>query len=47
MREITTHVYFVGHTAYLGKKNLNLFGTLRKEQAEKSKNAGNTEVPNL
>ncbi|QCD93987.1 hypothetical protein DEO72_LG5g2065 [Vigna unguiculata] len=33
--------------AQLGKKNLNLFRALRKEQAEKAKNAWNTKVPNL
>ncbi|QCE15015.1 hypothetical protein DEO72_LG11g2023 [Vigna unguiculata] len=30
-----------------GKKNLNLFKALRKEQAEKAKNVGNVDVPNL
>ncbi|QCD97303.1 hypothetical protein DEO72_LG6g2013 [Vigna unguiculata] len=31
----------------VGKKNFNLFKALRKEQAEKAKNVGNTNVPNL
>jgi len=31
----------------LGKKNLSLFQSLRKELTEKSKNAGDTEVPNM
>jgi len=33
--------------AQLGKKNLNLFKALHKEQAEKAKNARNADVPNL
>jgi len=33
--------------AQLGKKNLTLFQTLRKEKAVKAKAAGNTMVPNL
>jgi len=33
--------------AQLGKKNLTLFQTLRKEKAVKAKAAGNTVVPNL
>ncbi|QCD87179.1 hypothetical protein DEO72_LG3g1713 [Vigna unguiculata] len=36
-----------GHMAQLGKKNLTLFQTLRKEKAMKVRAAGNTEVPNL
>ena len=36
-----------GHMAQLGKKNLTLFQTLRKEKAVKAKAAGNTVVPNL
>ncbi|QCE10984.1 hypothetical protein DEO72_LG10g2217 [Vigna unguiculata] len=36
-----------GHMAQLGKKNLTLFQTLRKEKAVKAKAAGNTMVPNL
>ncbi|QCD96333.1 hypothetical protein DEO72_LG6g1035 [Vigna unguiculata] len=39
--------FVLGHMAKFGKKNLNLFRTLCKEQVEKSKNAGNTEVPNM
>ncbi|QCD86570.1 hypothetical protein DEO72_LG3g1094 [Vigna unguiculata] len=35
------------HMAQLGKKNLNLFQTLRKEKAAKAKSAENTKVPNL
>jgi len=31
----------------VGKKNLTLFQTLRKEKAVKARDAGNTEVPNL
>jgi len=46
-REITEIAYFVGLMAQLGKKNLNLFKALRKEQAEKAKNVENTDVPNL
>ena len=46
MTEIIIYVYVLGHMVQLGK-NLNLFRTLCKEQAEKAKNAGNTEVPNL
>jgi len=33
--------------AQLGKKNLSLFQTLRKEKAVKARAAGNTKVPNL
>jgi len=33
--------------AQLGKKNLDLFRTLCREQVEKAKNVGNTKVPNL
>jgi len=33
--------------AQFGKKNLNLFKALHKEQAEKAKNVGNTDIPNL
>jgi len=33
--------------AQLGKKNLNMFKALSKEQAKKAKNVGNTNVPNL
>jgi len=33
--------------AQLGKKNLTLFQTLRKEKVVKARAAGNTEVPNL
>ena len=47
VRELTTYVCVPSHMVQLGKKNLNLFRTLCKEQAEKAKNAGNTEVPNL
>jgi len=47
VREIIAYVCVLGHMAQLGKKNLNLFRTLRREQVEKAKNAGNTEVPNL
>ncbi|QCD78996.1 hypothetical protein DEO72_LG1g2633 [Vigna unguiculata] len=36
-----------GHMAQLGKKNLTLFQTLRKEKAVKAKAVGNTVVPNL
>jgi len=46
-REITKIAYFVGLTAQLGKKNLNLFKVLCKEQAEMAKNVGNIDVPNL
>ena len=35
------------HMAQLGKKNLTLFQTLRKEKAARAKTVGNTEVPNL
>ena len=37
----------VGHMAYVGKKNLNLFQALRKEKATKARAAGSSEVPNL
>jgi len=33
--------------AQLGKKNLTLFQTLRKEKVVKAKAAGNIEIPNL
>jgi len=33
--------------AQMGKKNLTLFQTLRKEKAVRARAAGNTEVPNL
>jgi len=33
--------------AQMGKKNLSLFQTLRKEKAARAKAAGSTEVPNL
>jgi len=33
--------------AQLGKKNLNMFTTLRKEQAKRATNVGNADVPNL
>jgi len=46
-REITVIVYVVGLMAQLGKKNLNLFKSLRMEQAEKAKNAGNADITNL
>ncbi|QCD87597.1 hypothetical protein DEO72_LG3g2135 [Vigna unguiculata] len=36
-----------GHMAQLGKKNLALFQSLRKEMAAKAKAAGKTDVPNL
>ncbi|QCD79686.1 hypothetical protein DEO72_LG1g3333 [Vigna unguiculata] len=36
-----------GHMAQLGKKNLKLFQTLRKEKVAKAKAVGSTEVPNL
>jgi len=36
-----------GHMAQLGKKNLTLFQTLRKEKAVKARAARNTKVPNL
>ncbi|QCD89758.1 Transposase putative [Vigna unguiculata] len=36
-----------GHMAQMGKKNLTLFQTLRKEKAARAKAVGNTEVPNL
>ena len=36
-----------GHMAQLGKKNLTLFQTLRKEKAVKARAVGKTEVPNL
>jgi len=38
---------FTGHMAQMGKKNLTLFQTLRKEKAARAKAVGNTEVPNL
>ena len=47
MREIIICVCVPGHMAQLGKKNLNLFKTLHREQAEKVKNVENTKVPNL
>ena len=37
----------LGHMVQLGKKNLTLFQTLRKQKAVKAKAAGNTVVPNL
>jgi len=37
----------IGHMAQLGKKNLSMFPTLRKEKVAKAKSAGNTKVPNL
>ena len=36
-----------GDMAQLGKKNMTLFQTLRKEKVVKAKAAGNTVVPNL
>ncbi|QCE06711.1 hypothetical protein DEO72_LG9g1725 [Vigna unguiculata] len=43
-----SHFYTTdGHMAQLGKKNLTLFQTLRKEKVVKARAAGNTEVPNL
>jgi len=36
-----------GHMAQLGKINLTLFQTLRKEKAARTKATGGTEVPNL
>jgi len=36
-----------GHMTQMGKKNLTLFQTLRKEKAVKARVARNTEVPNL
>jgi len=36
-----------GHMAQLGKKNLTLFQTLRKEKAATARAAGSTEAPNL
>jgi len=38
---------FTGHMAQMGKKNLTLFQTLRKEKATRAKAAGNTKVTNL
>jgi len=38
---------FTGHMAQMGKKNLTLFQTLRKEKATRVKAVGNTKVPNL
>jgi len=38
---------FTGHMAQMGKKNLTLFQTLRKEKAAKAKANGGTKVPNL
>ena len=38
---------FTGHMAQIGKKNLMLFQTLRKEKAARAKATGGTEVPNL
>jgi len=38
---------FTGHMAQMGKKNLTLFQTLRKEKAAKAKAARSTKVPNL
>jgi len=40
-------VYVAGLMAQLGKKNLNMFKALHKEQAEKAKNVENVDVPNL
>jgi len=36
-----------GHMAQLGKKNLTLFHTLRKEKAAKARVVGSTKVPNI
>jgi len=36
-----------GHMAQMGKKNLTLFQTLRKEKVVKARATGSTEVPNL
>ncbi|QCD92907.1 hypothetical protein DEO72_LG5g976 [Vigna unguiculata] len=36
-----------GHMAQMGKKNLSLFQTLRKEKATRAEAAGSTEIPNL
>jgi len=38
---------FTGHMVQMGKKNVTLFQTLRKEKATRAKAAGNTKVPNL
>jgi len=38
---------FTGHMAQMGKKNLTLLQTLRKEKAARAKAVGSTEVPNL
>jgi len=40
-------LFFTGHMTQMGKKNLTLFQTLRKEKAARAKAAGNTKVPNL
>ncbi|QCD96508.1 hypothetical protein DEO72_LG6g1212 [Vigna unguiculata] len=36
-----------GHMSQVGKKNMNLFQTLRKEKVVRAKAVQNTEVPNL
>ena len=38
---------FTGHMAQMGKKNLTLLQTLRKEKTARAKAVGNTKVPNL
>ena len=40
-------LFFTGDMVQMGKKNLTLFQTLRKEKATITKTAGNIEVPNL
>ena len=49
MFEVTNRraLLFIGHMVQMGKKNLTLFQTLRKEKAAKAKAARSTEVPNL
>jgi len=40
-------LWVASHMAQMGKKNLTLFQTLRKEKVARATAAGNTEVPNL